>query len=316
MRSSNMRAFCKAYTYTYFPFEMDLTICWHSCILPVAICALLKSLATCIVSFIHRLWPPILPDTQLKLHVYQSSVAVVQKDKGQWPSSCLLRPIFGGSRCARSNGKGSPGRIMGRFKKTQRHMGRLNLQSEPIAPRLQPKIRKKTPWLKAEPLLCEWFKPRGNNVTSRLRKGSSVGLIATAEETVCVSDFLMRVQVRRSERLFGDAICSGPIRLHCSPLSTFWTTEDGTVPTLITLTFTLNSYVLGLRTQNSLPCFHDYPYEVSPILTFSCVLTDKWVVILTRYHAGVSLAYCLVDRFPDKVERFSLTLKWLRLNKT
>ena len=149
-------------------------------------------------------------------------------------------------------------------------MGRLNLQSEPIAPRLQPKIRKKTPWLKAEPLLCEWFKPRGNNVTSRLRKGSSVGLIATAEETVCVSDFLMRVQVRRSERLFGDAICSGPIRLHCSPLSTFWTTEDGTVPTLITLTFTLNSYVLGLRTQNRLPCFHDYPYKVSPILT--CLL--------------------------------------------
>ena len=152
-------------------------------------------------------------------------------------------------------------------------MGRLNLQSETIAPRLQPKnnySRKKTPWLKAEPLLCEWFKPRGNNVTSRLRKGSSVGLIATAEETVCVSDFLMRVQVRRSERLFGDAICIGPIILHCSPLSTFWTTEDGTVPTLITLTFTLNSYVLGLRTQNSLPCFHDYPYEVSPILT--CLL--------------------------------------------
>lgn len=132
------------------------------------------------------------------------------------------------------------------------------------------KSEKKTPWLKAEPLLCEWFKPRGNNVTSRLRKGSSVGLIATAEETVCVSDFLMRVQIRRNERLFGDAICIGPIRLHCSPLSTFWTTEDGTVPTLITLTFTLNSYVLGLRTQNSLPCFHDYPYEVSPILT--CLL--------------------------------------------
>ena len=178
------------------------------------------------------------------------------------------------------------------------------------------KSEKKTSWLKAEPLLCEWFKPRGNNVTSRLRKGSSVGLIATAEETVCVSDFLMRVQIRRNERLFGDAICIGPIRLHCSPLSTFWTTEDGTVPTLITLTFTLNSYVLGLRTQNSLPCFHDYPYEVSPILTFSCVLTDKSVVILTRYHTGVSLAYCLVDRFPDEVERFSLTLKWLRLNKT
>ena len=78
------------------------------------------SSGTCIVSFIHRLWPPILPDTQLKLHVYQSSVAVVQKDKGQWhqpASSCLLRPIFGGSRGARSNGKGSPGRIMGRFKK-------------------------------------------------------------------------------------------------------------------------------------------------------------------------------------------------------
>lgn len=270
MRSSNMRAFCKAYTYTYFPFEMDLTICWHSCILPVAICALLKSLTTCIVSFIHRLWPPILPDTQLKLHVYQSSVAVVQKDKGQWPSSCLLRPIFGGSRCARSNGKGSPGRIMGRFKKRRGTWVGSTCKANQLHRDYSRKSEKKTPWLKAEPLLCEWFKPRGNNVTSRLRKGSSVGLIATAEETVCVSDFLMRVQVRRSERLFGDAICSGPIRLHCSPLSTFWTTEDGTVPTLITLTFTLNSYALGLRTQNRLPCFHDYPYEVSPILT--CLL--------------------------------------------
>ena len=270
MRSSNMRAFCKAYTYTYFPFEMDLTICWHSCILPVAICALLKSLTTCIVSFIHRLWPPILPDAQLKLHVYQSSVAVVQKDKGQWPSSCLLRPIFGGSRGARSNGKGSPGRIMGRFKKRKGTWVGSTCKANQLHRDYSRKSEKKTPWLKAEPLLCEWFKPRGNNVTSRLRKGSSVGLIATAEETVCVSDFLMRVQVRRSERLFGDAICSGPIRLHCSPLSTFWTTEDGTVPTLITLTFTLNSYVLGLRTQNSLPCFHDYPYEVSPILT--CLL--------------------------------------------
>lgn len=270
MRSSNMRAFCKAYTYTYFPFEMDLTICWHSCILPVAICALLKSLTTCIVSFIHRLWPPILPDAQLKLHVYQSSVAVVQKDKGQWPSSCLLRPIFGGSRGARSNGKGSPGRIMGRFKKRKGTWVGSTCKANQLHRDYSRKSEKKTPWLKAEPLLCEWFKPRGNNVTSRLRKGSSVGLIATAEETVCVSDFLMRVQVRRSERLFGDAICSGPIRLHCSPLSTFWTTEDGTVPTLITLTFTLNSYVLGLRTQNRLPCFHDYPYEVSPILT--CLL--------------------------------------------
>ena len=270
MRSSNMRAFCKAYTYTYFPFEMDLTICWHSCILPVAICALLKSLTTCIVSFIHRLWPPILPDTQLKLHVYQSSVAVVQKDKGQWPSSCLLRPIFGGSRGARSNGKGSPGRIMGRFKKRKGTWVGSTCKANQLHRDYSRKSEKKTPWLKAEPLLCEWFKPRGNNVTSRLRKGSSVGLIATAEETVCVSDFLMRVQVRRSERLFGDAICIGPIRLHCSPLSTFWTTEDGTVPTLITLTFTLNSYVLGLRTQNRLPCFHDYPYEVSPILT--CLL--------------------------------------------
>lgn len=270
MRSSNMRAFCKAYTYTYFPFEMDLTICWHSCILPVAICALLKSLTTCIVSFIHRLWPPILPDAQLKLHVYQSSVAVVQKDKGQWPSSCLLRPIFGGSRGARSNGKGSPGRIMGRFKKRKGTWVGSTCKANQLHRDYSRKSEKKTPWLKAEPLLCEWFKPRGNNVTSRLRKGSSVGLIATAEETVCVSDFLMRVQVRRSERLFGDAICIGPIRLHCSPLSTFWTTEDGTVPTLITLTFTLNSYVLGLRTQNRLPCFHDYPYEVSPILT--CLL--------------------------------------------
>ena len=44
---------------------------------------------------------------------------------------------------------------------------------------------------------------------------------AAPEETVCVSDFLMRVQVIRDERLFGDAICNGPIRLHCSPLSTF-----------------------------------------------------------------------------------------------
>ena len=129
-----------------------------------------------------------------------------------------------------------------------------------------PKKKKKTLWLKAELLLCEWFKLRGN-VTSRLWKGSSVGMNAAPEETVCVSDFPMRVQIRRNERLFGDAICSGPIRLHISPLSTFWTTELMELPTLITLAFTLDSYVLGLQTQNSLPCFHDYPYEVSLILT-------------------------------------------------
>ena len=185
------------------------------------------SSGTCIASFIHRLWPPILPDTQLQLHVYQSSVAVVQKDKGQWPSSCLLRPIFGGSRGARSNGKGSPGRIMGKLQKPKGIWVGSTCRAKQLRHDYSRKSEKKTPWLKAEPLLCEWFKPRGN-VTSRLWKGSSVGLIATAEETVCVNDFLIRVEVRRNERLFGDTICSGPIRLHCSPLSTFWTTEHGT----------------------------------------------------------------------------------------
>ena len=188
------------------------------------------SSGTCIASFIHRLWPPILPDTQLQLHVYQSSVAVVQKDKGQWhqpASSCFLRPIFGGSRGARSNGKGSPGRIMGKLQKPKGIWVGSTCRAKQLRHDYSRKSEKKTPWLKAEPLLCEWFKPRGN-VTSRLWKGSSVGLIATAEETVCVNDFLIRVEVRRNERLFGDTICSGPIRLHCSPLSTFWTTEHGT----------------------------------------------------------------------------------------
>lgn len=231
MRSDDVRAFCKAYTYTYFPFEMDLTICWLSCILPVAICALRKSLTICIVSFIHHLWPPILPPhptTITSLPEFSCSCSKGQRSMA--PTSFFLPlawPIFGGSRGARSNGKGSPGRTMGKLQKRKGIWVGSTCRAKQLRHDYNRKSGKKTPWLKAEPLLCEWFKPRGN-VTSRLWKGSSVGLSAAPQETVCVSDFLMRVQVRRNERLFGDAICSGPIRLHFSPLSTFWTTEHGT----------------------------------------------------------------------------------------
>ena len=187
-------------------------------------------------------------------------------------------------------------------------MDRLNLQGETIASRLQPKIRK-TPWLKVEPLLCEWFKP-GGNVTSRLWKGSSVGLIAAAEETVFVSDFLMRRQVRRNERLFGDAICSGPIRLHFSPLSTFWTTELMELPTLITLAFTLTPHVLQWPANpdhfSLFPWLPVRSLSHLDLSAFSCVLIDRSVVILTRYQSIPGITPV------SFVERFSLTLKWLR----
>ena len=137
------------------------------------------------------------------------------------------------SRGAMGRGKGSAGRIMGRLKIRKGTWVGSTCKANQLRRDYSRNSKKKqnktknTLWLKAELLLCEWFKPRGN-VTSRLWKGSSVGMNAAPEETVCVSDFLMRVHVRRDERLFGDTICNGPIRLHCSPLSTFWTTEHGT----------------------------------------------------------------------------------------